>query len=395
MKDKTRNDQGPSTWMHRVAIMAAAGLFALSIGCDNDSWNSEKIQPPPPGSRVRIQVEAVTVHRGDVYAPILATGTLCPFMESKISAKVSGRIERIFVDEGDKVEEGQVLAHLEQRDFELARKSALAQRDMIRATAKEAELNLKNMTREKERMESLYKSKVVSEKAYDDAATAFSMAQARSDGLEAQFKAAEADLELAERRLQDSRIRAPFPGFIAERFANEGEIVSTGTPFFLVMNIDTVKAEVRIPEIELTRVFLGIPVDVELDALPGRRFEGTVSAINPSIDPVNRNFTIKIDIPNKGQVIKSGMFARITVKTDISRNVPIVPEKALVTDSAGKDAVFVLEGATAILKPVTTGASGKGVVEIRQGIAEGEKVLVTGNYGLADRSEVEARVVGY
>ena len=370
-------------------------LFALSSGCDDDNWRSEKIQPPEAGSRVRIQVEVVEVRHGDVYSPIRATGTVVADIEAKVSAKVSGRIEVVAVDEGDRMSEGGLIARLEQRDFELTYKSALAQRDMVKASAREATLNLTNVTREKLRIENLYQRKVVSQQSYDDAVTAYRMALARVDVLEAQSKAAIADLELARRRLEDSRVTAPFSGYVTEKYVNEGEFISPGMPIVTIMNIDQVKAEVKVPEMELTRVALGIPVDLEIDALEDHRFEGQISAINARVDPINRNFTVKIKIPNPKHLIKSGMFARITIKTDIIRDVPVVPERALVADAQGGNAVFMLENGKARCRSVIVGARGEGIVQIKEGLARGETILVSGNYGLTDGSEVDAREVRY
>lgn len=370
-------------------------LLALSSGCDDENWRSEKIQPPEAGSRVRIQMEVVDVRRGDVYSPIRATGTVVPDIEAKVSAKVSGRIEVVAVDEGDRLSEGQLIARLEQRDFELAYKNALAQRDMVKASARESTLNLTNVTREKLRIENLYQRKVVSQQSYDDAVPAYRMALARVDVLEAQSKAAIADLELARHRLEDSRVTAPFSGYVPEKYVNEGECISPGMPIVTIMNIDQVKAEVKAPEMELTRVALGIPVDLEIDAPEDHRFEGKISAINARVDPISRNFTVKIKIPNPKHLIKSGMFARITIKTDIIRDVPVVPERALVVDAQGGNAVFMLENGKARRRSVTVGVRGEGIVQIKEGLARGETILVSGNYGLTDGSEVDAREVGY
>ena len=374
-------------------ILAAIIIWT---GCDSGDWNSEKIQPPAAGSRVKVNVEVVTVRDGNIYAPIRATGTILPQRESKIGTKLSGRIEAITVDEGDAVKVDRIVVELEKRDFELAYKNTVAQREMARASIKEAKLHLKNITREKDRIESLYRQKVVSQQKYDDTTTAYSMAVVKLDVLNAQLKAAEANLELAAQRLKDSTIRSPLSGYIVEKYFNEGEFISPGMPVLWIMDIDRVKVEIRVPEVELTRVKIGIPVDVELDALPDRRFEGAISAVNARVDPVSRNFTAEIDIPNTDQLISAGMFARITIKTNTIENVIIVPQKAIVADERGRDAVFVLaDDGRAILRFVTTGAVGLGMVEIRRGLAAGEQVLVSGNYGLTDNSEVNARSVEY
>lgn len=379
----------------RVIVPCLFLCITLLAGCDNENWNSEKIQPPEEGSGVKISVSAVEVHRGDLYIPIIATGTILPQYESRVGSKISGRVERIAVDEGDYVKGDEEIVRLDQSDILLNRQRATAELEMAKASLKEARLNVANLTKEKKRLTSLYERKVVSEKKYDDINTAFSMSVAKVDLASAQMERANVNIALASQSLKDSVIKTPFPGIVVKKYVNEGEIISPGTPLVWIMNIARVTAEVEIPEVKMLQLRKGIPADIALDALPDYRFQGRISRINARVDPVNRNFKVEIDIPNGKQLIKPGMFARIILKTDVRKNIVIVPQKALVTDNEGRDAVFTLNGERATSRRVTTGAFNADMAEIKKGLEVGEKVIIAGNYGLEDDTEVIAKIVTY
>lgn len=376
-----------------IFVFLVTALFSAA-GCGNDN-NTGRVQPPPPGEQVRVRVDVVSARTGQIYAPIRATGTVAPVREARIGAKVSGRILNIFVDEGEAIAQGQALAELEQEDYRLARDGAAAQLAAGRASLGEATLSLVQAAREKDRMESLYERQVISRQAYDNVMTAHAMALARVEALAAQVKAAEAGLEIAKRNLADTAIRAPFSGYVAKKMANQGEIVAPGAPLFWIVDINRVRTEVKIPEADLPRITQGIPVAIEFDGLPRRTFQGAISEINATIDPVSRNFTVKIDIPNEEHHIRAGMFARVAIKTETVTDVIVIPERALVTDGDGKPALFVLDGDRARLRRVLKGMQAGGLVAIEEGLGPEERVLVSGNFGLADDTQVVARLVDY
>ncbi|MBN2568880.1 MAG: efflux RND transporter periplasmic adaptor subunit [Deltaproteobacteria bacterium] len=344
---------------------------------------------------MKIQVSAVEVHRGSLYVPIVATGTILPQYESRVGSKIAGRIEKIKTHEGDYVRGGEEVARIDQSDIILGQQRAVAELEMSKASLNEAKLNLTNLKKEKNRLTSLYERKVISEQRYDDVITAYSMALAKVDLASAQMERAKADIALILQKLKDSVVSAPFAGMVVKKYVNEGEIVSPGTPLVWIMNTTRVKAEVEIPEIKLSQVRKGIMADVLLDAIPDYLFQGSVSRINARINPVTRNFSVEIDIPNGEHLIKPGMFARITIKTDVLEDIVLVPQKALVKDGERRDAVFILKGERIALRPVTTGASSADMIEIRKGIDTGEKVIITGNYGLEEDTEVTAKIVSY
>ena len=375
-------------------------IIAVFSGCDDEGWNSKKILPPQgTKARVKVQVNVVKVRRGDIYSPIMATGTILPQEESRVGAKISGRIEKIFVDDGDEFEKEDILVRLDQKDFLIVEKRVKAELAVVRASLREAELHLGNLSREKERLARLYERKVISQQKYDDINTSCRMAAARVDLTAARLLEADANLSMAKQQLRDSVIRAPFSGVVAKKFSNEAEIVSSvmpSRPILWLMKIDRVKVEVEIPDVKMMVVRKGTPVDVKIDALPGKLFEGNVSRVNAMVDPISRNFKVETDIPNSEHMVKPGMFARITVKTDVVKGTIIVPQKALVVDDAGNDAVLVLnDNNEAVIKKVTVGVSNANMVEIRDGLKVGEKVIVTGNYGLEEGTGVNPTVVTY
>jgi RND family efflux transporter MFP subunit len=378
-----------------LLVLLTIILACLVAGCPDRDGQTERIQPPPPGDRVRLHVDVVTVRRGDLFAPVRATGTVTPIRESRVGAKVAGRLQSMNFVEGNFVEKGRVLAEIERDEFELAGKSAEAQLAMGRAQLEEARLNLEHIAVEKQRIENLYERNVVSKQKYDELTSTHAMALARVKSLKAQIRSAEASLKLAERQLADTVIRAPFSGYVTKKMSNQGEVIAAGTPLYWIMDFDRVRAEVKVPETDLRRVTPGMPVSVEFDALPGDMFEGTVSEINTAIDPVSRNATVKIIIPNHKHRIWSGMFARATIKTDVTTDVILVPERALVTDGKGVPAVFVFVDGRARLKRVVPGIRAGGLAEIREGLTGGEQVLVSGNFGLNDGAEVTPQPVEY
>jgi len=128
-------------------------------------------------------------------------------------------------------------------------------------------------------------------------------------------------------------------------------------------------------------------VDITVDAYPRNTFRGTVSNINPTVDPLSRSFTLKVRIPNKDQRLKPGMFARATIYPEIHKNAIVVPFKAVVT--SGENAhVYVIEGNGVKLQKIATGITDEEVIEVIEGLAEGEVVAVDGHYGMPDNTKV-------
>lgn len=374
-----------------ILFAIALGLAVLPAGCENFG-SDDKIKPPEAKKDVLPKVKVALVRRGDIAVPIFATGTIYPDRESKIGPKISGTLSSVHVDEGHEVRDGQVLAELEQENILIARRQCEASVTVAEAQLKEAEVQERNLRKEKERLANLYEKKVISRQRYDDIETAHSMAVTRLEVLRAQIVSCQENLAMAEQKLRDSTILAPFSGIIVKRLVNPGEYITTMPPtvLFVIMNIDKVRTEVGLPEMHLARVAIGNPVEITVDTYPGVRFSGKVSTINPLVDPVSRAFTVKIEIPNRSHRLKAGMFARVKLYPRIHKNSLIVPFKSVVR-TGGETAVYVLNGDRVSLRPVTVGITDEREIEVIDGLKQGEEIIIEGHYGMGDNTRVQVQ----
>ena len=371
-----------------IFILVILGLALLVCACQN-SDSEEKIVPPKSKIVEPPIVKVVTVKRGDISVPLVATGTIFPAYESKIGPKISGTIEIVYVDEGDTAHKGQPLVQLDQQNLLIAVRQGQAAVRVAEAQLKEAEVKGENLKKEKERLSHLLTKNVISQQKYDDIDTAYSMAVIRLEVIRAQILSSRENLAMAEQKLSDTVIIAPFSGLIVKRFVNQGEFVSTmpPSPLFLMMNIDKVKTEVCLPEIHIARIRIGNPVAVTVDAYPKSIFKGSVSTINPMVDPISRAFTVKVKIPNRDHRLKPGMFARVTIYPTMHKDALIVPFKS-VMKRKGVTVVFVIEGRKVKIREVTAGITNEQAIEVIDGLGEGEEVVIEGHYGMADNTTV-------
>lgn len=374
-----------------ILVTLVLGCMLLVCGCD--FFGSEE-ENTVTSKKIRVtsklpEVKVATVKRADISVPIYSTGSVFPDHESRVGPKISGTVERVFVEEGDHVEEGELLAQLDQKDLLITERQCQAAVKVAETQLKEAELKVENLRKEKNRLANLLNKKVVSQQKYDEIDTAHSMAVTGLEVIRAQILSTKENLAMARQKLSDTRVLAPFSGLIVKRLINKGEYVSTmpPSPLFLLMNIEVVKTEVGLPEVHLSRVSVGDPVDITVDAYPRNTFRGTVSNINPTVDPLSRSFTLKVRILNKDQRLKPGMFARATIYPEIHKNAIVVPFKAVVT--SGENAhVYVLEGNGVKLRKVATGITDEEEIEVIEGLAEGEMIAVDGHYGMPDNTKV-------
>ena len=376
---------------HRLLVLCGTSvLLALLIIACEDFNSNNKIQAPASKGNELPTVRVAAVKRKDISVPIFATGTIFPQHESKIGPKISGTLEAVYVDEGDEVKEGQTLAKLDQESILIGKRQCEASVRVAEAQLKEAQLQEENLRKEKARLANLHEKQAISQQRYDDIVTAHSMAVTRLEILAAQIVSSKENLAMAEQKLKDSVIVAPFSGTIVKRLVNRGEYVTTMPPtvLFIIVNIDKVETEVALPEVQLARVARGNRAEITADVYPGVQFEGEISTVNPLVDPVSRAFTAKIEIPNRGHRLKAGMFARVTLYPKVHKGALVVPFKA-VLQRDGKTGVFVIDGDRALFRPVTAGITDEDEVEVIEGIAQGEEVVSDGHYGMANNTRVQ------
>lgn len=346
-------------------------ILLITAGCGSNGAKTTTKEPVVP-------VVTTKVKRGDISSFIYTTGTIFPRQESMISPKTSGRIEKLFVDEGDQVTKGEPLVMLEQERILIGVKEA-------EASLKEAEAQLKNLEATLKRNQQLFEEGVIDSQRFDDTTTERDLAEAR-------VQRAKATLEKVQQDLKDSVIEAPFDGFIVEKMMNEGEMATTMPPsnIFHIVDTSSIKIECGITEEKRKSIKLGDEVLVTVDAYPDEVFTGKITTVNPKIDPISRTFKIKIELPNPDFRLESGMFARINIIEYESKDALLVPQHVVVEEDESKK-VFVVENSRALGKPVTTGIINGDMVEVTGGLSDGDVVVTEGFYALKDGIKVDVK----
>jgi len=273
----------------------------------------------------------------------------------EIRPEITARLTSIHFEEGQMVEAGAVLARLE--DVE-----PLAELAAARATLVDSESQYR-------RSRELYKTQAV--------------AESQLQQLEAQREADRAAVAAAEARVADTVIQAPFAGRLGLRRVSVGSLVSPATVITTLDDISSIKLDFDIPELFLSRIEQGLAVRARSAAWPEVEFIGTVSSIDSRVDPVSRTVTIRSLIPNEQRRLRAGMFLTVTL---LKENVEalMVPEQALVPERSVQSVLVV--GADNIVerRQVQTGRRRPGEVEILEGLAEGERVIVEGTQKARD-----------
>lgn len=311
-----------------------------------------------------VPVEAGVVRREAVQAAISVTGSLQGVNEAGISAKTAGRIEQLPVNDGEYVQQGQLLALIDARELE-------AQYLQAKANASSAQANMANAARNYDRMRSLALQGAIAQQELDAAQTQYDMAVAQT----AQNSG---NVQLLEAQLANTRITAPFSGYIARKTLSRGEMVSSGAVLLAIVDLSKVKIAVFVSEQDIGKLKIGQSASFTVDAYPEQNFTGAVSEISPAADPQNRTFKVKIEAENQENRLKSGMFARVRIVHD-HKSDALTVDKSAVVDKNGKPVVFVVNNGRIEQRDVVTGLENEQSSEILQGLQEGETIATFGH----------------
>ncbi len=294
-------------------------------------------------------VEVVTLKPTVVKEDLQAVGSLRSNESVILRPEVSGRIAAIGFKDGQVVRKGQLLVALD---------ATLNEAEVAQAKA-EYDLALSNL----KRSEDLARRQFISSSAQETAASNAQVAEAR--------------LRLAQARLSKMRIIAPFDGAVGIRNVSLGDYVKDGTDLVNVEDVRVLKVDFRLPERNFAQVHVGQTVEIVADALPGERWQGAIEAINPKIDANGRSLEIRARLENTSGKLRPGMFVRVRVIVGERSNALLVPEEAIVPQ-AGEFFVYrVVEGSARRI-PVKIGVRRDAMVEILEGLAEGDQVVTAG-----------------
>jgi membrane fusion protein (multidrug efflux system) len=350
-----------------AALVLLAGACGLA-GC-GDETTSAPIAAPPA------MVAAVEAFR--VEERIEATGQLLARSQAAVAAQVAGQVTQIARDEGAAVAGGDLVIEIDPERRELEARSARALFAQAQARAAEAE-------RELARVVKLHAQGVAADARLDQARTALDHARSGRD-------AAQAELGIAERSLRDASVAAPFAGLVARRHVSEGEFVAPGQKLFELVALDPIEVEFHLPERDSSRVAVGVPVDVRVAPFPDEVFRATVSVVSPTIDTATRTLRVKAALPNPDGRLRPGLFARADLGISVREGVAMIPEEAVLQRADGPVAFRLVAGGRVERRVLELGSIRDGRVEVRRGLAVGDRVVVRGQGELVDGGVVSVR----
>jgi len=330
--------------------MLATAATLLAGGCSN---GKAKGKEEADAAAAAVPVEVQPLKRAAMVAVYSGTASIEANNEADVVAKVGGEVRQIFVEEGDAVHEGQVLARLDG--------------DRLRLDAAQTEANLRKLERDYKRQLELSEKGLVAKGTAENA-------KYDLDALRAAYDSARLELGYTE-------IRAPIPGVISARHIKVGNTIKPNDPTFRVTNLDPLLAYVHVPEKEFRKLAPGQPADVVVDALGGERFVGTISRISPTVDPQTGTFRARVEVADATRHLKPGMFARVNIAYERRDNALQLPRTAII-DSDGEQSVYIVAGDKAEQRKITTGLANNGWIEVVTGLKGDEKVVVIGQAGL-------------
>lgn len=342
-----------------VPIVIVVALLAVA---------AYKILSDRPSSEMRRQnIPAVTVEkpkREKVTQRIQLTGDVIPVQQASIFSKVSGTLDRMYVNIGSAVKSGQLLALIDTTEL-------VQQFQQTQAT-------YYNTRASYQRTKELLEGSLVSKQDLDNA--------------EATMKVALANYDNAKTRLGYARITAPFSGIITKRFMDPGAVVTTPTnaTLFTLMDYDTVKVVVNILEKDFQLVHIGTRAVITVDAFPGKEHSGVLARLSQAIDLSTRTMTAEIDIPNASMLLRPGMYTNVLLLVAERPHQITVPTQALLHDDAGFY-VYAAKDNSAHRMNVNIGVEQGGRTEILDGLQDDQDVIIMGQQLVKDGGPVKVQ----
>lgn len=372
--------------MKNQRIFAAAAIFTVACfsGCspsrDAAGTNGVKKKLLP------VAVRTAIAEMGEISEKLQFTGELESPLSVQVSAKAPGRLGKLElatgedVTEGVEVRKGDVIAEIEHRDLE-------AQLTLEEARLRQVEAALVDKERERRRLEALFAEDVATERERDSAVAAHDSAQAA-------LAQAQAQVKLARVHLDESFIRAPMDGVVAERYVDPGAMVGANTPILRLVQMSPLRLMVYVPAPMLPVLKPGeTPVEVRTDAYPGRRFNSVVGRIFPTVDSATRTAQVEILLDNKHNgnghwLLRPGMYATAEIQMATREAALMVPASSVLR-VLDRQLVFVVEADVARPATVKTGIRSGDQVEILEGLAQGDEYVIMGQNKLTDGVPVE------
>ena len=404
--------------MSKRFLAPLAGALLLLTGCEKEK---EKETEPV------LQVQLTEVKSEPIQKVIRAEGVLRAVDQSAVMPKISAPVSKFYVNRGDHVRQGQLLAKLESRDLAASVADAKGAMDQASANYRntasatvpdevvKAQADVQAAKQQTEAAKKLLDSReqLVKEGAlarrladeamvaYAQARSQFETAQKHLESLQSvgrheetkaaagQMESAKGKFEAAQAQLSYSEVRSPISGVVADRSLFAGEMASAGSALLTIVDVSSVIARVNIPQAEAALVRVGQPAQIKSsDGLTD--VKGKVTVVSPAVDPQSTTVEIWVQAANPGEKLRPGGTAHVEITTDTIPNALVVPAEALLPAEEGGSALYVVgKDMIAHQRKIEIGVRTPDKVQILSGVKEGEQVVTSGGVGLQDKAKVK------
>ncbi len=391
--ERARGKSGGARWRWAAGVLlllaiAAAGVLALR------------------GRAPVVEVAAVrAAGEGGTATLLNASGYVTPRRRATVAAKITARVVDVYVDEGMGVEEGQLLARLDDSDAQRRLLAATTARDATAAAIKTLQVNLENADRELKRQRSLERDGIASVQDLDLARTAEASLRAQIDAAREQVAAADAQIAVARQDVENCTVRAPFAGVVVSKDAQRGEMVSpvsagggfTRTGIATIVDMASLEIEVDVNEAYIARVAAGQQVVATLDAYPDWKIPARVRTVIPTADRQKATVKVRIALDKLDPRILPDMGVKVAFLGEEgggAQSPPVLVPAAAVREEAGTRVVFVLRGGEVERRAIAVGETRGNDVEVTVGVSAGDAVVVRGPAALRDGPRVKVKGAG-
>lgn len=361
----------------KAASITLLGVLALSAVACSGSAHETPATPATETTRA-VPVRGASVEQRDLRETLTVTGTLRPKAEVKVIAEVAARLVRLAKDEGSVVKQGDLLAVLDDTDYNLTLQRA-------KASMAVADANRAHAAAERDRANSLLKTGGITDKDHLSAQVNLQVA-------EASLAQARTEVAIAEQNVTRTRIVAPFSGRLIDRLSDAGSYLASGTPIFTLVDDSVLEFRGAVPSSDYAKVKVNAPVTLTMDALPNVEVAGQVTRIVPMVQERNRSFELIARVPGQQQLV-AGLFARAAIYVREVKGALLVPPSAVVRDGANPDRadVFVVANNKAERREISLGVEQPDAIQVIKGLTGGETVVIDPPVSLTSGATVQVQ----
>jgi membrane fusion protein (multidrug efflux system) len=343
-----------------AAFLITVPLLFLSAGCNRSDSNAQPENRAPETRAV--QVSVVKVEPVPIQDILVLPGETEAWEDVRVAADTTGRVEWIGPREGETARKGDLVAKIEV--------------SALKTLLNRAEAAFKLADELYERRKKLFEKKIITEEERDRSVTERTLALT--------------DLKKAQVEYERGFLRSPITGVVNHLFVDVGEFIERGKPMLDLVNVDKIKVNVNVPELDVRHLKAGQKAAVRVDAFPERRIEGAVDFVGYKADPATKTFPVRVLIHNAGHEIRPGMIARVTFLRRVIPDALVAPLFALL-DKGGERILYVEKDGVAHARTVTIGVIEGKRVQITSGLQAGENLIVTGQRDVEEGMQVQVQ----